>query len=170
VNRRRVAVAALALLALSGCSSDNDKAKPAASRADGAHQAVTDYISALNARSATGLIRIGGVKDEPWSRREAAKILADKGGRGWKISGLQIDHDMGPDTGSAHLAAKDKAGKPMNDTFTVTRDKGTWHLVVFTGQPTPPGKTSASTDTPTAPWRATNAHRPAQHGTGRCLP
>ncbi|MFF4041497.1 hypothetical protein [Streptomyces sp. NPDC001816] len=52
--------------------------------------------------------------------------------------------------GSAHLSATDKAGKPMNDTFTVTRDKGTWHLVVFTGQPTAPGKTPASTATPTA--------------------
>ncbi|MBL1109762.1 hypothetical protein JK361_35185 [Streptomyces sp. 5-8] len=150
MNRRRIAVAAIALLVLSGCSSDNDEAKPAASPTDGARQAVTDYISALNTRSTTGLIRIGGVKDEPWSRREAAKILADKGGRGWKISDLEINHDMGPNTGSAHLAATDKAGKPMNDTFTVTRGKGTWHLVVFTGQPTSPGKTPASTGTPTA--------------------
>ncbi|MFG2119400.1 hypothetical protein [Streptomyces sp. NPDC048710] len=150
MNRRRIAVAALALLALAGCSSNKDEAKPAASPTDGARQAVNDYISALNARSTTGLIRIGGVKDEPWSRREASKILADKGGRGWKISNLEIDHDMGPNTGSAHLTATDKAGKPMTDTFTVTRDKGTWHLVVFTGQPTAPGKTPASTATPTA--------------------
>ncbi|MCF3133211.1 hypothetical protein IPZ69_23255 [Streptomyces olivochromogenes] len=55
---------------------------------------------------------------------------------------------MGPDTGSAHLSATDKAGKPMNDTFTVTRDKGARYLVVFTGQPTSPGKTPASTATP----------------------
>ncbi len=45
---------------------------------------------------------------------------------------------MGPNTGSVQLSATDKVGKPMNDTFTVTRDKGTWHLVVFTGQPTAP--------------------------------
>ncbi len=56
---------------------------------------------------------------------------------------------MGPDTGSAHFSATDKAGKPMTDTFTVTRENGTWHLVVFTGQPVPPGKTPASTATPT---------------------
>jgi hypothetical protein len=148
--QRRLAFAALALLALSGCSSDKDEAKPTASPTDGARQAVVDYISALNTRSTTGLIRIGGVKDEPWSRREAAKILADKGGRGWKISNLEINHDMGPNTGSAHLSATDKVGKPMTGTFTVTRDKGIWHLVVFTGQPTPPGKTPASTGTPTA--------------------
>ncbi|MEU5594571.1 hypothetical protein [Streptomyces sp. NPDC020298] len=150
MNRRCIAVAALALLALSGCSSDKDKAEPTASQADGARRVVDDYITALNARSATNLIRVGGVKDAPWSRQEAAKILAAKGGRGWKISNLEIDHDMGPSTGSAHLAAKDEAGKLMNDTFTVIRDKGTWHLVVFSGQPTPPGKSPASTATPAA--------------------
>ncbi|UXY38871.1 MULTISPECIES: hypothetical protein [Streptomyces] len=153
MNRRRIAVAALALLALSGCSSekaDKAEAKPTASRADGARQAVDSYISALNARSATDLIRIGGVKDEAWSRREAAKILAAKGGRGWKVSNLDIEHDMGPNTGSAHLSATDRAGKAMTDTFTVTRDKGTWHLMVFSGQPHPPGKTPASTAQPTS--------------------
>ncbi|MEU6090575.1 hypothetical protein ABZ865_27960 [Streptomyces sp. NPDC047085] len=148
--QRGLAFATLALLALSGCSSDKVGATPTASPTDGARQAVTDYISALNARSTTGLVRIAGVKDEPWSRREAAKILADKGGRGWKISNLEINHDMGPNTGSAHLSATDKVGKPMTDTFTVTRDNGIWHLAVFTGQPTQPGKTPASTGTPTA--------------------
>jgi hypothetical protein len=148
VNRRRIAVAALALLVVSGCSLNEDETKPDASPADGARQAVDDYISALNARSVTSLIRVGGVKDKPWSRREAAKILTDKGGREWKIHELDIDHDMGPNTASAHLTANDKTGTPMNDTFTVTRDKGRWHLVVFSGQPTSPGKAPASTTTP----------------------
>ncbi|MEU6665938.1 hypothetical protein [Streptomyces sp. NPDC046727] len=151
MNRRRIAVAAaLASLAVAGCSSGRDDAGSAVSPTDGAREAVTDYISALNARSATGLIRIGGVRDEPWSRREAAQILADKGGRSWKVSDLEIDQDMGPDTGSAHLSATDKAGKPMNDTFTVIRAEGTWHVVVFSGQPAAPGKTPASTAAPTA--------------------
>lgn len=116
MNRRRTAVAALALFALSGCSSQRAAeadAEPAASRDDGVRQAVDGYLTALNARSATSLIRIGGVEDEAWSRREAAKILAAKGGRGWKISDLDVEHDMGPDTGSARLAATDEAGRPM---------------------------------------------------------
>jgi hypothetical protein len=153
VNRRRTAVAALALFALSGCSSQRAAeadAEPAASRDDGVRQAVDGYLTALDARSATGLIRIGGVEDEAWSRREAAKILAAKGGRGWRITDLDVEHDMGPDTGSARLAATDEAGRPMTDTFTVTRDKGTWHLVVFSGQPHPAGKTPASTERPTS--------------------
>ncbi len=58
MDRRRIAVAALALLPLAGCSSDNDEAKPAASPTDGARQAVSDYVSALNARSTADLIRV----------------------------------------------------------------------------------------------------------------
>jgi hypothetical protein len=84
----------------------NRKAAPAALSGDGARQAVDDCITALNTRDATGLIRIGGVKDESWSRSEAEKILADKGGRGWKISRLEIGHDMGPDGGSARSQSR----------------------------------------------------------------
>ncbi|MFE4577415.1 hypothetical protein, partial [Streptomyces chartreusis] len=132
--------AALAALAFaSGCSSGDDEAKssnpstPSASASsDGAREAVVAYVNALNSRSADGLIEVGGVKNEKWSRREAEQILADKGGRGWKIKDVQVEHDMGPDTGSARLMAEDNAGKAMRDTFTVTREKGTWHLVVFT--------------------------------------
>ncbi|MGW6735794.1 hypothetical protein [Streptomyces sp. NPDC055013] len=117
---------------------------------DGAREAVVEYVNALNSRSADGLIEVGGVKDEEWSRREAGQILADRGGRGWKIKDVQVEHDMGPDTGSARLMAEDKAGKSLRDTFTVTRDKGTWRVVVFTQQPAESGKESAATDKPSS--------------------
>ncbi len=150
--------AALAALAFaSGCSSGDDEVKssspstPSASASsDGAREAVVAYVNALNSRSADGLIEVGGVKDEKWSRHEAEQILADKGGRGWKIKDVQVEHDMGPDTGSARLMAEDNAGKAMRDTFTVTREKGAWHLVVFTQQPAESGKESASTDKPSS--------------------
>ncbi|MFF1318968.1 hypothetical protein ACFVZZ_05950 [Streptomyces chartreusis] len=147
--------AALAALAFAaGCSSGDDEAKsssPSASASsDGAREAVVAYVNALNTRSADGLIEVGGVKNEKWSRHEAEQILADKGGRGWKIKDVQVEHDMGPNTGSARLMAEDNAGKPMRDTFTVTRAKGTWHLVVFTQQPAESGKESASTDKPSS--------------------
>ncbi|WP_339133077.1 hypothetical protein WJM95_29155 [Streptomyces sp. f51] len=103
-------------------------------------------MDALHSRSATDLIAIGGVKDEKWSRQEAAQILAARGGRGCKVKEVQIERDMGSDTGSARLVAEDRSGKPMRDTFTVMRQKGTWHLVVFTHQPTELGKEPASTD------------------------
>ncbi|MFJ7344080.1 hypothetical protein ACIQU3_27805 [Streptomyces sp. NPDC101110] len=116
----------------------------------GAREAVVAYVDALNSRSVAGLIDVGGVKDEKWSRQEAERILADRGGRGWKIKNVQVEQDMGPDTGSARLTAEDKTGKAMRDTFTVTRKDGTWHLVVFTQQPAEPGKDPASTDKPSS--------------------
>lgn len=150
------APAALAVLAFAvGCSSADDEGKssspspPSASAtSDGAREAVVAYVNALNSRNTAGLIEVGGVKDEKWSRHEAGQILRERGGRGWKIKDVQIEHDMGPDTGSARLMAEDKAGEPLQDTFTVTREKGTWHLVVFTQQPAESGKESAATDKP----------------------
>ncbi|MER5357512.1 hypothetical protein [Streptomyces sp. NPDC002785] len=150
MERRRLLAVVVALAAASGCSnSDDDKPGPSGvPPADGARQAVVAYVDALNARSIPALMKVGDVKDEKWSRHEAAEILAEKGGREWKIKDVQIDHDMGPDTGSARLVAEDKSGKPMRDTFTVTRQQGTWYLVVFTHQPTGSGKETASTDEP----------------------
>ncbi|MGW2722702.1 hypothetical protein [Streptomyces sp. NPDC001492] len=150
MERRRLLAVLAALAVASGCSSPADKATPSrpssSASADGAREAVEAYVTALNSRSATALMAVGGVTDAKWSRQEATQILADRGGRGWKIKDVQIEHDMGPDTGSARLVAEDKAGKPLQDTFTVTRQKGTWHVVVFTHQPTGPGKEPASTD------------------------
>ncbi|MFD4550376.1 hypothetical protein ACFVXW_26170 [Streptomyces sp. NPDC058251] len=151
MERRRLLAVLAALAVATGCSTHDDKADPsqsASASSDGARHAVEAYVDALNSRSATGLIRVGGVKDESWSRQEAAHILADRGGREWKIKDVQIDHDMGPDTGSARLLAEGKAGKSLRDTFTVTREKGVWHLAVFTHQPNGKGKESSSTDKP----------------------
>ncbi|MBT2420545.1 hypothetical protein J7F01_21825 [Streptomyces sp. ISL-22] len=157
MQRRHLLAVPAALAFAAGCSPGDDEAKssspstPSASAtSDGAREAVVAYVNALNSRSATGLIEVGGVKDEKWSRREAEQILADRGGRGWRIKDVRVEHDMGPDTGSARLTAEDKAGQPLQDTFTVTREKGTWHLVVFTQQPAEAGKEPASTDKPSS--------------------
>lgn len=130
VHRRRaaVAVAALALLVLPACVPEDGEGKQGAGDA---RQAVVEYVSALNSRSASRLIRVGGVKDEPWSQQEASKILATKGGRGWKISSLKVDQGKDSDTSSAHLLAKGNSGVLLKDTLTVTRDKGTWHVDLF---------------------------------------
>lgn len=128
VHRRRAAVAALALLVLPACVPEDGEGKQGAGDA---RQAVVEYVSALNSRSASRLIRVGGVKDEPWSQQEASKILATKGGRGWKISSLKVDQGKDSDTSSAHLLAKGNSGVLLKDTLTVTRDKGTWHVDLF---------------------------------------
>ncbi|MFJ4747691.1 hypothetical protein [Streptomyces albogriseolus] len=150
VQRRRLLAVAAALVVASGCSSQDDEtpSSSASESYDGAREAVEAYVRALNSRSVTGLISVGGVEDAEWSRQEAERILADRGGRGWKIKDVRIRRDMGPDVGSARLLAEDRAGKPLRDTFTVTREKGAWHLTVFTGQSAEPGKESAATDEP----------------------
>ncbi|MER5380858.1 hypothetical protein ABT040_11320 [Streptomyces sp. NPDC002688] len=107
-----------------------------------------DEDDALNSRSVTGLIQVGGVKGEGWSRKEAARILAERGGKEWKVKDVRIDYDMGPDTGSAELLAEGKAGGSLRDTFTATREKGVWHLAFFTHQPGGGSKESSSTDKP----------------------
>ncbi|MCX5007715.1 hypothetical protein OHB05_34590 [Streptomyces sp. NBC_00638] len=144
--------AVLAALAVgTGCSTQDDQAEPSRSASPGgARHAVEAYVDALNSRSATGLIEVGGVKDEGWSRKEAARILADRGGKDWKIKDVRIDYDMGPDTGSAKLLAEGKAGGSLRDTFTVTREKGVWHLAFFTHQPGMNGKESSSTEEPSS--------------------
>ncbi|SBT89803.1 hypothetical protein GA0115233_101257 [Streptomyces sp. DI166] len=142
---RRHFLALLATAVVVGCSSQDEKPKASGSP-DGPRQAVEAYVDALNSRNVSALIAAGGVEDKAWSRQEAATMLAERGGRGWKIKDLRIEQDMGPDTGSARLLAVDAKGTPLKDTFTVTREGGdTWHLVVFTGQPNTPGKQPAST-------------------------
>ncbi|MFD6322757.1 hypothetical protein ACFWOL_07735 [Streptomyces sp. NPDC058442] len=156
MQRRRLLAVAAALAAASGCSPRNGEAPPAGSAPsssvpaspDGAREAVEAYVQALNSRSSGGLISVGGVKDEKWSRQEAEQILADRGGQGWKIKDVQIQYDMGPDVGSARFLAEDETGKPLRDAFTVVREKDTWHLVIFTDQPAVPGKESSSTEKP----------------------
>ncbi|MDL2082191.1 hypothetical protein QNN03_37875 [Streptomyces sp. GXMU-J15] len=149
---RRHLLALLAAAVVVGCSSPDEEPEAAGlGSPDGPRQAVEAYVDALNSRSTTALLTVGGVEDKPWSRQEAERILAERGGRGWKIKDVRIEQGMGPDTGSARLLAEDGRGTPLKDTFTVTREGGgTWHLVVFTGQPNEPGKQPAATDRPTA--------------------
>ncbi|MFF4549919.1 hypothetical protein ACFY1J_37775 [Streptomyces sp. NPDC001406] len=155
MERRRLLAAMAALptvFALPACSSGNsDTARPPSSgrsSSNGAREAVEAYVDALNKRSAAALIAIGGVPDGQWSRREAAQILADKGGRGWTIKNVRIEYDISPDVGSARIEATDKGGKTMRDTLTVMREKGDWHLVVFERAPTATDKPTSSTKKP----------------------
>lgn len=149
MERRCLLALSAAAVVAAGCSPRDGEAGPASpASSDGARQVVEAYVEALNSRSVAALMAVGGVEDEAWSREEAAQILAERGGRGWRVKDLWIDYDMGPDTGSARLVAGDGAGESLRDTFTVTRENGAWHLAVFTRQPAEPGKETAATDKP----------------------
>lgn len=147
MGRRHMVAVALAVGLLSSCGTDEETDRPGDSPS-GARSAVESYVKALNARDTSGLIEAGGVPDDSRSRREARRILADKGGRGLSIVDVRIDFDMGPDVGSAKLTAQEKSGKDVRDVFSVQRDKGAWHLAIFTDRPMEPGKSPASTDEP----------------------
>ncbi|MEU6071683.1 MULTISPECIES: hypothetical protein [Streptomyces] len=155
MERRRLLAAVAVLPTLSvlpACTSgDSDTSRPPSSgrsSSDGARRAVEAYVDALNKRSADALIAVGGVPDEQWSRHEAAQILDGKGGRGWTIKNVRIEYDISPDVGSARLEATDRGGTTMRDTFTVMREKGDWHLVVFAGAPAATDKPTSSTEKP----------------------
>ncbi|WUS98647.1 hypothetical protein OHA46_19105 [Streptomyces sp. NBC_00708] len=144
-HRRQLITAALTAILLTACGSgeDSDSADEAKK---GARAAVESYVDALNSRDTDHLIRVGGVPDDARARHEAAQILADKGGRGLSITEIQIDLDMGPDTGSAKLTAKAHSGRTTRDTFSVVKTHGAWHLVVFADRPAPSDKSTSSTE------------------------
>ncbi|WP_065487081.1 hypothetical protein [Streptomyces sp. PTY087I2] len=149
---------AAALVVACACSPQNDggpsggsAASPSESgSAGGVRRAVEAYVQALNSRSVSGLVSVGGVKDEEWSRQEAGQILSERGGRGFTVKDVQTQQDMGPDVASVRLSAEDKSGKPLRETFTAVREKKAWHLVVFTNQPDGRGKEPSSTDKPSS--------------------
>ncbi|MFD4632346.1 hypothetical protein ACFVYR_30650 [Streptomyces sp. NPDC058284] len=138
---------ALAVMLLSACSPEGSSGS-AADGKDGARSVVDSYVAALNGRDTGRLIEVGGVPDDHRARREAHRILTAKGGRGFSVAAVRIDLDMGPDVGSAKVAMRDRSGKKMNDSFSVVREGGRWHLVVFTDRPTPADKPSSSTERP----------------------
>ncbi|MEE1771953.1 hypothetical protein PUR34_28310 [Streptomyces sp. JV185] len=145
MQRRQLVTAISAALLLSACGSSNGSDSVEEAK-KGARNAVESYVDALNSRDADHLIEVGGVPDDPRARREAGRILADKGGRGLSITQVQIDLDMGPEAGSAKLTAKEKSGRTTQDSFSVVRVHGTWHLTVFTDRPVPSGKSTSSTE------------------------
>ncbi|WP_327344205.1 hypothetical protein [Streptomyces europaeiscabiei] len=87
-----------------------------------------------------------GVPEDQRAKKEARQILAEKGGRDLRIVDLKVDHDFGPDVGSARPAAEAKAGEDLRETVTVVREGGAWHVVIFVDRPS--DKSSSATDRP----------------------
>ncbi|GGQ84121.1 hypothetical protein GCM10010267_53880 [Streptomyces griseorubens] len=142
---RRLVTATAAVVVATACSGPAD---PDGNPSRGAREAVEDYVHALNARSADGLMSVGGVEDADWSRQEAERVLAERGGRGWTVEEMRIAHDLGPNIASVRFLAEDASGRTMRDTFTLTRENGTWRVALFIGRPAEPGKHPAATREP----------------------
>ncbi|MFD9880575.1 hypothetical protein ACFWZT_03790 [Streptomyces alboflavus] len=148
MDRRTFVVVALAVGLVSGCGAEAAEEEGRSGDSErGARGAVETYVRALNARDADALMKVGGVPDDARARREARRIIADKGGRELSIVDVRVEIDMGPDVGSARLRAREGAGKgagnEVRDVFTVVRREGEWYVVVFIDRPSPPGKTAS---------------------------
>ncbi|MFE7760935.1 hypothetical protein [Streptomyces sp. NPDC057438] len=144
VQRRWLLGAVVAMtITAAGCGGG----EPGATDDNGARQAVESYVDALNSRDAKALMRIGGVPEDRRAKKEAQQILVEKGGRDLRIVDLKVDHDFGPDVGSAKLVADAKTGEDLRETVTVTRESGAWHVAIFADRPS--NKSASATDEPT---------------------
>ncbi|MFJ9678512.1 hypothetical protein ACIRP2_10695 [Streptomyces sp. NPDC101194] len=142
-SRFIVGVTLATLLALTGCGSDDVKPKAGSDR-----KAVEAYVAALNERDANALLKLDGARG-PGVERDAQKAIDEKGGRGLEVEGIRIDYDLGPDTGSALITAKDSKGADYRERLTITRDGKQWHLVILpVSPPHDSSKTPAGTTVP----------------------
>ncbi|MFF2406255.1 hypothetical protein [Streptomyces sp. NPDC058092] len=144
MNRRYFAgVTLAALLGLAGCDSGDSEPRASSDR-----ETVEAYITALNERDTDALLKLDGATG-PAAERDAEKVIKEKGGRGLKIDDIRINYDLGPDVGSAKITAKDSKDADYNESLTITRDGGEWHLTIL---PAPKqdqsGKTPAETGMP----------------------
>ncbi|MFB7010379.1 hypothetical protein ACFCZY_11930 [Streptomyces sp. NPDC056237] len=151
-SRFIVGVTFVTLLTLTGCGSDDVKPKAGSDR-----KTVEAYVDALNERDATALLKLDGARG-PAAERDAQKVINEKGGRGLEVEGIQIDYDLGPDTGSAKITAKDSKGADYRESLTITRDGKQWHLAILpVSTPDGSSKTPAGT---TFPSDAVSASKP----------
>ncbi|MEU3958775.1 hypothetical protein AB0F42_02885 [Streptomyces buecherae] len=154
MRRRRLVSVVVAVGLAAGCGSDEgpDRSEAAhgveANGVRGARNAVQAYVRALNSRDIAGLIKVGGVPDDFRARREARRIMAEKGDRGLSIVDTRIEITMGPDVGSVELVVRERSGREARDTRTVVREKSRWKVVVFVDRPSSPDKPSSSTVRP----------------------
>ncbi|WP_217197342.1 hypothetical protein [Streptomyces buecherae] len=154
MRRRRLVSVVVAVGLAVGCGSDEgpDRSEDArgveASGVRGARNAVEAYVRALNSRDIAGLIEVGGVPDDFRARREARRIMAEKGDRGLSIVEARVEITMGPNVGSVELAVRDRSGRDARDTLTVVREKSRWNVVVFLDRPSSPDKPTSSTVRP----------------------
>ncbi|NBE56697.1 hypothetical protein [Streptomyces boluensis] len=92
-------------------------------------------MRALNERDAAALIEAGGVPSDRRARREAQEIIEERGGKGLRVQEVRVEHDFGPDVGSAKLHARTREGGDVRETLTVTRESGEWHVSIFRNRP-----------------------------------
>ncbi|MEU4208932.1 hypothetical protein AB0F13_02815 [Streptomyces sp. NPDC026206] len=121
-TRRRVAVLGTAVLfALAGCDSDSQ------GRARTERETATAYVDALNARDADALAALGRPGTEG-AREDARGIVAQRGGRGLKVTGMEVTHEFGPGFADVAITATDGGGRDHRESLSLEREGKTWYV------------------------------------------
>ncbi|MEV0259052.1 hypothetical protein AB0H82_32940 [Streptomyces sp. NPDC050732] len=137
--RKQHILVATALLLTAGCgsadaggTSDGGGNSASSSPPSGAPTAVKRYVEALNDRDMKALLKVGDAPNEPWSRKQADKIMRSKGGKGLTITKAPIQYDqMGDYMGRVALTASASEGRPLRETVDLVYEKSHWHVVLF---------------------------------------
>ncbi|MFI1177445.1 hypothetical protein [Streptomyces melanogenes] len=130
---------ALSLPTLAACS-DSDSNPASAPKTE--REAVNAYVAALNSKDTAALQRLAPSGND--ASAEATSLIKANGGRDLKITSVDIQHEFGPDTATADVAASAKDGKGYHDRITLGRSDGKWSVAI--GQ-NPKGATKESSST-----------------------
>ncbi|WP_243331967.1 hypothetical protein [Streptomyces sp. AP-93] len=106
--------------ALAACSSDDKGGRSE-------KQSAEKYIAALNARDPQGLIDLNHLAPgETGVKEEADKLIAENGGRGLKISGIDVSKEFEPTLASVGITGTDGTGKPFSMYVLMNEKDGDW--------------------------------------------
>ncbi|MEU0272613.1 hypothetical protein [Streptomyces sp. NPDC006307] len=103
------------------------------------------YVAALNAGDTSALAALAPPGNE--ADAEAAERVEASGGRGLKVTRVDIAHDFGPDFATADLSGTDKDGKRYSERLALSRHEQAW-FVALGENPKGRDKSPASTATP----------------------
>ncbi|GHC60677.1 hypothetical protein [Streptomyces cinnamoneus] len=115
------ALGAALVLALAGCDSDSQ------GRTRAERETATAYVDALNARDADALAALGRPGREG-AAEDARGIVAERGGQGLKVTGMDVTHEFGPDFADVAITATDGRGRDHRERLALERDGKTWYV------------------------------------------
>ncbi|MEU2515949.1 hypothetical protein [Streptomyces syringium] len=123
-------LATAALLALTGCDSENqDEARTE-------KETASAYVEALNARDADALAKLGRPGDQD-VRQGARDIVTREGGRGVKVQDMAVNHEFGPDFADVVIRGTDGKGRDYRHRLTLERTGKTWYVPLGSAPGTP---------------------------------
>ncbi|MFZ3494688.1 hypothetical protein ACODT5_15935 [Streptomyces sp. 5.8] len=138
--KRALALLAVPVLcaALTACSSDDTGGRSE-------KQTAEKYIAALNARDPQGLIDLDQQAPGKTGVKEGAdKLISENGGRGYKISNINVSKEFEPTIASVGITGTDATGEPFSMYVMMNEKDGDWVIglgkLPIKGTPKPTSK------------------------------